>query len=189
VTITDLLPLEPGGVYYDGQSWVNTFAGENTEFQASGSFTNLEQRTAFFTSAYSDSPGMVVSMVGKGAKYPATSRDVNGDLVDGGRSYSLHLPPNIPAALFWSLALYDPLTASGLDNGQRFPSINAMDQPMPNPDGSHDFYLGPEKPNHVDESTWLTTVAGKGFIIIFRLYGPERAFFDQSWKPGDLRPV
>ncbi|WP_231632824.1 DUF1254 domain-containing protein [Gordonia sp. HS-NH1] len=68
VTITSLLALEPGGTYYPDRPWINTFAGENTEFQSSGTFTNLEQRTGFFTSAYSDSPGMVVNVVDKGAK-------------------------------------------------------------------------------------------------------------------------
>ena len=188
MTVANLLPLEPGGTYFPGQSWINTFAGENTEFQSGGTFTNLEQRTAYFTSAYSDSPGMVKSIVGKGAKYPSTIRDANGDYLDGGKSYTLHLPPQIPAALFWSVALYDPVTASGLDNGQRFPSINAMDQPKANPDGSHDIHFGPTKPADADHSTWLRTVPGKGYIVILRLYGPEQPFFSQSWKPGDLQP-
>lgn len=37
----------------------------------------------------------------------------------------LHLSPNVPAANFWSVTLYDALTASGLDNGQLFPSPNS----------------------------------------------------------------
>ena len=86
------------------------------------------------------------------------------------------------------MALYDPVTASGLDNGQRFPSINAMDQPKTNPDGSHDIHFGPTKPADADQSTWLRTVPGKGYIVILRLYGPEQPFFSQSWKPGDLQP-
>ncbi|MEV4204282.1 DUF1254 domain-containing protein [Nocardia salmonicida] len=189
VTVTSLLPLEPGGTYYPGQPWVNTFAGQNTEFQSSATFTNLEQRSAFFTAAYSDSPGMVVDLVGKGAKYPATMKDANGDWLDGGRAYVLRLPPDIPAALFWSIAVYDSVTASGLDNGQRFPSINAMDKPIANPDGSHDIYFGPDKPAAADDSNWLRTVPGKGYFAILRLYGPGQEFFDQTWKPGDLQPI
>lgn len=84
VTVTSLLALEPGGTYYPNQPWVNTFAGENTEFQSSGTFTNLEQRGAFFTAAYSNSPGMVVNIVDKGAKYPATMKDSEGNWLDGG---------------------------------------------------------------------------------------------------------
>lgn len=157
MTITSLLPLEAGGTYYPGRLWINTFAGENTEFQSSGTYTNLEQRTGFFTSAYSDSPGMVVNIAGKGAKYLATMKDANGDWLDGGKSYSLHLPPGLPAALFWSVALSDNVTASGLDNGQPFPLINTMDKPAANADGSHDIYFGPDKPAKADDSNWLRT--------------------------------
>lgn len=187
VTVTHLLALEPGGTYYDGLRWVNTFAGENTEFQSSETFTNLEQRTAFFTAAYSDSPGMVMNIVDKGAKYPATMKDADGNWLDGAKSYSLHLPPKIPAALFWSVALYDNVSASGLDNGQPFPSINTMDKPTYNQDGSHDIYFGPNRPAAADDSNWLRTVPGKGYFVIVRLYGPQQAFFDQSWKPSDLK--
>jgi hypothetical protein len=189
VTITSLLPLEPGGTYYPGLAWINTFAGENTEFQSSGTFTNLEQRTGFFTSAYSDSPGMVENIIDRGAKYPATMKDANGDWLNGGKSYVLHLPPDVPAGLFWSVAIYDNVTASGLDNGQPFPSINAMDKPAVNPDGSHDIHFGPHKPEGVDVSTWLRTVPGKGYFVILRLYGPGKAFFDQTWTPGEMQPA
>ena len=126
VVMTDLLVHEPGGKYYPDRQWLNVFAGENTSFQASGTFTNVEQRAAFFTSAYSVSPAMVVNMVGKGAKYPVTARDADGDFLDGGKSYRLHLPANIPAANFWSATVYEALTASGLDNGQPLPSLNSM---------------------------------------------------------------
>ena len=189
VTITSLLALEAGGTYYPGRPWVNTFAGENTEFQSSGSYTNLEQRTGFFTSAYSNSPGMVENIIDRGAKYPAAMKDARGEWLDGGKSYVLHLPPDIPAALFWSVAIYDNVTASGLDNGQPFPSINTMDQPPANPDGSHDIYFGPEKPDAVDGHNWLQTIPGKGYFVIVRLYGPGKAFFDQTWQPSDLQPL
>ena len=143
VVMTDHLVHEPGGKYYPDRQWLNVFAGENTSFQASGTFTNVEQRAAFFTSAYSVSPAMVVNMVGKGAKYPVTARDADGDILGGGKSYRLHLPANIPAANFWSATVYEALTASGLDNGQPLPSLNSMDKPDQNSDGSTDLYLGP----------------------------------------------
>ncbi|NKY48456.1 DUF1254 domain-containing protein [Nocardia cerradoensis] len=189
ITITNLLPFEPGGTYFPNQPWLNVFAGQNTEFQASGTFTNLEQRAGYFTSAYSDSPGMVVNLIDEGAKYPVTMRDGNGDWLDGARSYTLTLPAGIPAKLFWSVAVYDPITASGLDNGQRFPSINAMDKPDANPDGSHTIHFGPDQPADAGEKNWLRTVPGKGFFVIVRLYGPGKPFFEQTWIPGNLTPA
>ena len=105
----------------------------------------------------------------------------------GAKSYKLNLPKGIPAALFWSVTVYDPVTASGLDNGQPFPSINTMDKPATNADGSTDIYFGPESPG--EGKNWLRTLPDKGFFVILRLYGPTKAFFDKSWKPGDLEKV
>ena len=76
------------------------------------------------------------------------------------------------------------LTASGLDNGQAFPSINTMDKPETNADGSTDIYFGSVSPG--EGKNWLRTVADKGFFVILRLYGPTEPFFSQSWKPGDI---
>lgn len=188
VTINELLPKETGGLYYNGKQWVNTFAGQNTSFQSSGTYTNLEQRTAYFTSAYSVAPAMVVNIVGGGAKYPATSRDSDGDFLNGSNNYSLHVPANIPAKIFWSLAAYDGYTSSGLMNGQPFMSLNSMDKPEINADGSIDLYLGP-KPPVGKEKNWIATVPDKGYFVIFRLYGPEQAFFDQTWQPDDIKKV
>ncbi len=188
VVIADMVAQEPGGKYYPDRQWVNVFAGEDTSFQSARTYTNLEQRSGYFTSAYSASPGMVKNIVNAGAKYPVTSRDKDGKFLDGGQSYSLHLPPNIPAKNFWSATVYDGTTASGLDNGQSFPSLNQMDKPVQNPDGSTDLYFGPTAPAGKDKN-WLRTVPGKGYFVILRLYSPEKAFFDQTWKPGDIEKI
>jgi hypothetical protein len=169
--------------YYKDRQWTNPFPGGSAEF-ADKTFNQVDQRTAFFTYAYSTSPGMAVNMENVGAKYPNTFRDADGAFLDGANSYKLNLPKNIPAALFWSVTLYDPVTGSGLDNGQPFPSLNAMDKPARNADGSTDIYFGPESPG--EGKNWLRTVPGNGFFLALRLYGPKKAFFNQSWKPGDL---
>jgi hypothetical protein len=73
VEIWDELVNQPGGKYYPDRQWENVFAGQNPLFQASGTFTNLVQRDAYFTSAYATSPGMVVDLIEKGAKSPSSS--------------------------------------------------------------------------------------------------------------------
>ena len=30
---------------------------------------------------------------------------------------------------------------------------------------------------------------GKSYMVLLRLYGPLEAWFDKSWKPGDLELV
>ena len=126
-------------------------------------------------------------MVKVGAKYPVTFVDADGDFLSGSQSYKLNLPKGIPAALFWSVTVYDSITASGLDNGQPFPSINTMDQPSANADGSTDIYFGPNSPG--DGKNWLRTLPDKGFFVILRIYGPTQAFFDKKWKPGDIEKL
>jgi hypothetical protein len=127
-------------------------------------------------------------MAGMGAKYPVAFEDANGDPLSGGKAYKLHLPKDIPAGIFWSVTVYRPETAAGLANGQPFPSINTMDKPVSNPDGSTDIYFGPAEPAGHGKN-WLRTVPGSGFFVILRLYGPKQEFFDQSWKPSDIEPL
>ena len=172
-------------LWYKDRRWLNVFPG-NATFTAD-TFNFIDARTGFFTNAYSASPGMAATMVGVGAKYPATFVDAEGNFLSGSLSYRLRLPKGIPAALFWSVSVYDSITASGLDNGQSFPSINAMDKPVKNKDGSIDIYFGPDSPG--EGKNWLATVPDKGFFVILRLYGPTKAFFDKSWKPSDLQKL
>jgi hypothetical protein len=151
------------------------------------SFDYVDPRIGFFTLAYSTSPGMAVNMENVGAKYPVTVVDADGDFLRGDKSYRLNLPKDIPAALFWSVTVYDPVTGSGLDNGQPFPSINTMDKPGQNADGSTDIYFGPNSPG--EGKNWLKTVPSNGFFVILRLYGPTKAFFDHAWKPSDIEKM
>jgi hypothetical protein len=62
-----------------------------------------------------------------------------------------------------------------------------MDKPATVADGSTDIYFGPASPG--DGKPWLKTIPGKGFFVIFRLYGPTKAFYDQTWKPDDIIKV
>lgn len=173
------------GTWYKDRRWLNVFPA-NATFTAD-TFNYIDPRTGFFINAYSASPGMAANMVNVGAKYPATFVDADGEFLSGSKSYKLNLPKGIPAALFWSVTIYDPITASGVDNGQPFPSINTMDKPPKNADGSIDIHFGPESPG--DAKNWLRTLPDKGYFVILRLYGPTKAFFDKKWKPGDLEKL
>jgi hypothetical protein len=170
------------GTWYKDRRWLNVFPG-NATFTAD-TFNFIDPRTGFFTNAYSASPGMAANMVNVGAKYPATFVDAGGEFLSGSKSYKLKLPKGIPAALFWSVTIYDSITASGVDNGQAFPSINTMDKPLKHADGSIDIHFGPESPG--EGKNWLRTLPEKGYFVILRLYGPTKQFFDRKWKPGDL---
>jgi hypothetical protein len=158
-------------------AWRNTKAG----------FTEIEPRVWMFTDYYSISPGMVSLSPGKGAFYGIAFNDTDDMPLSGDSSYKVTLPPNVPVALFWSLTLYEAENASGLaTEARRFPSLGSRDKPVQNADGTTDLYIGPKPPTG-KEANWLATAPGRGFFAILRLYGPEEAAVNYSWKPGDIQ--
>ena len=183
---------------YPDRQWVNpldnvTPSGPRTALNlawqnVAGGHLDLDARIWFFTNYYSVSPGMLSKIPGKGAMYMIAFNGSDGASLSGGRNYRLTLPPDIPAANFWSVTLYEAENASGLANGQPFPSLGSRDRPRQNADGSTDLYLGPKAPAG-REGNWLATVPGRGYFAILRLYGPTETAMSRTWKPGDIEPL
>jgi hypothetical protein len=173
----------PDGTH-DNPTGILNLAWENV----AGEYLDLDARIWMFTDYYSISPGMVSQTPGLGARYMIAFIDGEGTPLLGGSNYRLKLPPNIPARLFWSVTLYDAENASGLANGQPFPSIGSKDKPAQNADGSTEIFLGPQAPDG-KQGNWRATVPGRGYFAIIRLYGPTEAAFDKSWKPSDIERV
>ena len=48
-------------------------------------------------------------------------------------------------------------------------------------------YLGEKAPAGL-ESNWIPT-AWEDFLLLFRLYGPEEAYFDKSFKLPDVEKI
>ena len=153
-----------------------------------GGYLDLDARIWFFTDYYSISPGMVSKIPGKGAKYMIGFTDSEGAPLLGASNYRLNLPPNIPAANFWSVTFYDAENASGLANGQPFPSLGSRDKPHAERRRQHGP-LSRAESAHGKDGNWLATVPGKGYFAILRLYGPTEAAINKSWKPGDIEKV
>ena len=115
----------------------------------------------FFTNYYSVSPGMLSQIPGKGAFYVIAFTDGDGVPLSGGTNYRLNMQKDVPAANFWSVTLYEAENASGLANGQPFPSLGSRDKPVQNADGSTDLYLGP-KPRRARRRTGSPPCPEKG---------------------------
>ena len=49
--------------------------------------------------------------------------------------------------------------------------------------------FSPKKPDGVPEANWIQTNPEKGFFAYFRWYSPTKAFFDRSWKMGNIVEV
>jgi hypothetical protein len=174
--------------YYPDGQWTMGHKGDDTEFSPGG-VLDLDARILYFCITDQISPAMWVKMVGAGSQYPIAYRDSEGRYLDGGKTYKLHLPPDIPVKDFWSVLVYDTQTRSMLQTDQRFPSVSSQKEDLVvNPDTSVDVYFGPEPPAG-KESNWIQTIAGKGWFVFLRLYGPLEPWFDKSWRPGEIEWV
>ena len=68
-------------------------------------------------------------------------------------------------------------------------TLNSLDKGVrKNADGTVDIYFGP-KPSAGQEANWLYTQRGQKWFPWFRVYGPEKAIFDKSWKLPDIEMV
>ncbi len=188
VTVRTIIaqPRNEGFYLFPGKSkvWVNPFVGGSHKFLVDGAHL-LDARAGFHFYATGITPAMAKKIIGKGSKYAVAYNDTAGNPFDGGKTYKVHVPPNAPAKDFWSFTLYDNQTRSMLQTDYQFPGIDDNKPGMiQNDDGSYDIYFGPEAPEG-QENNWIQTVPGKGWNMLFRLYGPLEPWFDKTWRPGD----
>ena len=171
--------------YYPNSAWKMIWIGNDAGFSPGGTL-DLDARTYYCYMGAGVSPAVTLKMVGAGSQYAFAERDAAGHYLDGGKSYRLHLPPNIPAKAFWSLIVYDPQTRSMLQTEHPFPSISSQTDGLSvNADGSVDIYFGPSSPLG-KESNWIETISGKGWFCFLRLYSPLEPWFNKTWRPGEI---
>ncbi len=178
---------DPERMVYQDRRWEWAFIGGSATWDSQG-YVNTDRRAAFAYLAVGMSPAMVQKVVGQGSQYFTVYSDESGAHLDGGKSYRLHLPANIPVKNFWSVVVYDARSRSLLDNGQKFPSVSTYTNPAVNADGSVDVYFGPNEPTG-SATNWIRTVPGVGWFPLLRFYGPLQPFFDKAWKPDDIVEV
>jgi hypothetical protein len=117
-----------------------------------------------------------------------TIKDKDGNTFVGSRTYRLHVPANPPVKLYWSATVYDRATHA-LIRDLRWSSRSSNTPGLQkNTDGSVDVYFAAKAPAG-KESNWVPTDARGGFEVLFRLYGPEKEFFDKKWLLPDIEKV
>jgi hypothetical protein len=200
--------VHPNWSYYPGSRWGTMlweggafFETPPPEFTKEGLFQplpptgarTLDSRTAFYYAYTLDSPGMIMRIPDVGSQYLMGFLDADGNPYDGGKTYKVTLPKNIPARAFWSFTVYDNQSRSMLDTPQRYPRAGSQSYPSPaaepNPDGSTIIYFAPEQPEGVKRGNWIQTMPGKGWFTVLRLYNPLESFFDKSWRPSEIELV
>ena len=126
--------------------------------------------------------------LGTGSFYFGSFHDHCGRPLRGGNTYRLHVPPNVPVREFWSVTVYSLETSSFFLNSERL-TLGSLDKNLKkNDDGSVDIIIGPKAPEG-EQANWLYTPVGKFWFPWFRLYGPEKAVFDKSWKLPDIEKI
>ena len=194
--------------YYPNSSWSNMLWQGGANFETpppmitkEGLFKplpptgarTLDSKTAFYYGYTLDSPGMIMRLPRVGSQYLMGFLDAEKKDLDGGKTYKVTLPPNIPAAAFWSFTVYDNQSRSMLDTPQRYPRAGSQNYPSPaaeaNADGSTTIYFSPTQPAGVKRGNWIQTVPGKGWFTLLRLYSPLESFFTKEWRLSEIELV
>ena len=146
-----------------------------------GEYLLLDARAALFSFVT-----FAPRRLGAASAYIVATRDADGAPLSGDTDYKLTVPADVPVRDFWSVIVYDFDTRSFIYNDLDRIGLSSLDAANMevNADGSVDIYFGRTAPAGL-ESNWIPT-AGKDFFPMFRLYGPEPAFHDKTFKLNDI---
>jgi hypothetical protein len=171
------------------------FADRRWVFPADKQYINEAQSGYAAADAYQvDARGVVFSFAFFTPKGPTGSfylmniRDKDGEAFDGGKSYRLTVPANVPVRQYWSATVYDRATHT-LIRDQKTVSRSSLSPGLQkNADGSVDVYFGPKAPVG-KEPNWVPTSPSGKFEVLFRFYGPEKPLFDKTWMLPDIERI
>ena len=175
----------PNATVYPGKHWEYALLVELN--QDTNYTTQIDERGSWFYEAIGNTVGMQGRTLNFGQVYLETSKDKDGNYLDGGKTYRLHVEPNPPVGQFWSITLYDNVTRGPVITDQGAADMSSRKPDLvTNTDGSVDVYFGPEKGG---ATNWIKTNPGKGWFPYFRFYAPKDAYFDKTWQLNDIEEV
>jgi hypothetical protein len=173
--------------YYKGAHWglpalKEVIEGLSTDFANPNAYPVDGRGVTYYYAFFSP------KHLGEGQFYLMEIANKDSKSFDGGRTYRLNVPANVPVKLYWSATVYDRATHALIrempwsSRGSNTPGLTK------NADGSTDLYFGPKAPAG-KESNWVPTKSGGEFEVLFRFYGPEKPLFDKTWELGDISEV
>ncbi|MDH7461033.1 DUF1254 domain-containing protein [Chitinophagaceae bacterium 26-R-25] len=173
--------------FYEGTGWALPADPQTTkgimENYADPANYPVDGRAVIYSMAY-----FSTKHLGTGQFYLLNIKDNTGKRFDGSKLYHLHLSPNVPVKLYWSVTVYDGETHALLPGMPYFSRASTTPGLQKNADGSVDIYFGAKAPAG-KESNWVPTDPKRSFELLARFYGPEKGFFDKTWKMGDVEEV
>lgn len=129
-----------------------------------------------------------IKRIGTAQFYLMANKAGDGKDFDGARRYRLVVPAGVPVRQYWSVTAYDRETHAMIRNMPRASVASTTTGVIKNADGTVDIYFGPKAPQG-KEANWVPTDPKRRFELLFRLYGPEKAFFDKTWKLPDVESL
>ncbi len=142
----------------------------------------VDARGLVFTFAFFTPKG------GTGSFYLMDIKDKAGEAFDGGNTYRLIVPADVPVRQYWSATVYDRATHALIREQKTVSRSSQSPGLQSNSDGSVDLYFGPKAPVG-KEPNWVPTSPGGKFEVLFRFYGPEKPLFDKTWILPDIERI
>jgi hypothetical protein len=127
-----------------------------------------------------------IKRLGTAQFYLMANRDRTGQELGGARTYRLRVPAGVPVKRYWSVTVYDRATHALVRNLPY--SSRSSQTAMKNADGTVDVFFGPKAPTG-KETNWVPASPSGKFELLFRAYGPEKAFFDKTWRLPDVERI
>ena len=173
--------------FYEGTHWtLPAFPDFAKSIMANYEIPNMypvDERAVSYSIAY-----FSAKHIGTGQYYLMSPRDKDNQPLDGSKLYKLHLPTKVPVKLYWSVTAYDRETHALIMNMKYSSRASTTPDLKKNSDGSVDIYFGAKAPAG-KESNWVPTDPKRKFELLARFYGPEKGFFDKTWKMEDVEEV
>ncbi len=176
-----------GAPFNQGARWAlpvspDVIKGMVSNFADTSSYP-INGRAAIYAMVY-----FCAKHLGAGQFYLMTIKDKDGQRLDGGKTYRLHVPAKAPVKLYWSVTAYDGETHALIRDARWSSRGSNTPELQTNADGSVDLFFGPAAPQG-KESNWVPTDAKRPFELLFRFYGPEKALFEKTWTLSDVEVV
>ena len=176
--------------YYEKSAWHTAFVGGSHEFLRPSGARDLDARTQFHYPYTAVTPAMALKRVGVGSQYGIATVDAEGNYLDGGKTYRVTLPKDIPAKDFWSFCVIRPPDA--LDASDPRDGVPEPEQRVQRPrDERGRFRHGLVRPGSArGQGEELDPDRSRqGVVRHLRLYGPLESWFDKTWRPGEIELV
>lgn len=169
--------------------WHDVLFMESPLDQMAETHMEIDARAAHAYEAHTVTAARTMRIVDAGIQYLAAYKDGAGRWLDGAKSYQLIVPPGVPMLNSWSVVLHDNDTRGLIANAHGKAEVNSRQDLAVAEDGSVRLVFSPRKPDGVPEANWIQTNPEKGFFAYVRFYSPTQAYFDRSWKMGNIEEM